>query len=107
MTYKELIEEIEALANAVVEECNADEELYNDYLHELIDNHEWIIYTSSSWELVYLSRTTDYALYESGCSEFDDMGLECSNPVDRTMTQMAYCVLYAAVHNKLYEMYEA
>jgi hypothetical protein len=85
ITQHEYWVEVKALAKSALKECARDAEGARDYLHELVDGHQWVIYTYYAAQVLQHSRNED-AWFE----DFD--GGEFSSYAD-AVSKMAYAAL--------------
>lgn len=64
-------EEIRALAAEAIRECNGDREAIDEWLHESIDSHEWVIYTFKAQFVALVCECDAFdALYDATGSGF-------------------------------------
>ena len=91
-TLESLLEDIES-AKAI----NPHETDINDKLHEVIDWHEWVIYTHSAWQVMTEMRYDDITV-----SEFEQLscGMDFTD-LDNVATVFAYSALYGHALNEL------
>ena len=76
-------EEIRSLAAEAIAECDGDRERIDDWLHETIDGHEWVIYT---FKAQFVALVCDCDAWDA--AEVDDPEV---GPV-RT-ERVAYCAM--------------
>ena len=96
----ELVEDAEELEEKVAEitrmidNVDADDldDVY-DIIHEMVDGHEWVIYTSRAWDVAHLMRGDDNA-----CSMFEEIGcIRSCESLDNLICRFAYCALHSNV----------
>lgn len=64
-------EEICRLAAEAIAECNGDREAIDEWLHESIDSHEWVIYTFKAQFVALVCECDAFdALYDATGSGF-------------------------------------
>ena len=80
-----------------LKEYDLDAESFQDFLHEDIDGHQWIIYTYYAKQICCNCDTSE------GEELFDEWD---SNPegFNDYVTKLAYCVLYQECCNIAYDM---
>lgn len=94
ISYKEYWREVKSLAKQAKKEKRAGYDP-TDIVHELVDGHQWIIYTAYNPFVLIHSQNED-ALFDSmGSSEFESYS--------DAMAKMAYFALEADVMNELGE----
>ncbi len=95
-TYHEYHSEIESLAEQYKAEDPVDRddvEDAEDWLHQTIDGHEFVIYTAKAWAVCWHSQHED-AVFEDGeaLGDLDNMG--------SIMCRAAYYAMRADVHER-------
>ena len=66
LSHKAYWEEIQALIEQVMEEAAERQEMPADILWELIDSHEWVIYTHQAQSILPHTRNENYVVEEWG-----------------------------------------
>jgi hypothetical protein len=89
MTRAEYWDEIECLAVDVTREARERGKDIGDVLHETIDCHEWVIYTSRNLEVLRFTRNEDAA--------WDDGLVGDSASFCDTIAVAAYCAMRSDV----------
>lgn len=94
LTERQYYDEVKSIAKEL-RNAIADGEAQYDYLHELVDGHQWVIYSAYNLEILLVSRNDEYMLTELGeesaVSALKDGGLS------QLHMQLAYWALYADV----------
>ena len=68
-----------------------------DKVHEMVDDHEWVIYDSNAWDIAHLMSGD-----ENACSEFEELvHFENGKSLDDLIQQFAFCALSANVSDEM------
>jgi len=68
-----------------------------DKVHEMVDDHEWVIYDSNAWDIAHLMSGD-----ENACSEFEELvHFENGKSLDDLIQQFAFCALRANVSDEM------
>jgi len=95
ITLQEYAAECKAVAKAIVEECEGNEDDFHDRLHEEIDSHQWIIYTYYNLQVLTHSRNDG--------AYFDNFGPLTADGFSDAMVKMAFAAFYQDVSEELSE----
>lgn len=93
ITMKEYWREVAAIAREAKKRARSEHQDIQDILHEMIDGHEWIIYTWANPYVLIHSRNED--------ALFDSMGETVAKSYSEIMQQMAYFALETDVQNEI------
>ena len=92
MTYQEIQNEAEEIAQAVISEVDTYGGDADELIHQAVDGNQYVIYYSMAWDLVSSVRRYDQSLFiEAECSVSGMF--EGSESLDQQMTVMAYEIL--------------
>lgn len=102
VTQKEYWKEVREMAQGIIEEGHRQDksgddlrEWSTDYLHEAIDNHEWVIYTwANPYVLIHCSSGAEDALFEN-------QGAVEASSYSQIIQLMAFYALYEDVAGEL------
>lgn len=99
----EVNEELESLSEEIKEMIDnmqlsdSDFDYISDYVHEIADGHEWVIYYNKAWTIARLMSSDD-----STCRLFDDLGcIQSGKSLDDIICQFAYCAIEASLNDEL------
>lgn len=99
MTQREYYEQIRAIAEEIRKEAEGDNEREHDLVHEAVDGHQWIIYTSYNLDVLKHSRNES--------AYFADFGaLEGCNSFSEVTVKLAYAAMSRDVFEALAELPE-
>ena len=107
MEYNEYWNEIETLADTVVEQAikDSDNDIEDamdralDLLHEVVDGHQWIIYNSYNLDVIKWSRNEDYGIDHFGTEWLEK---ELKKGLDALHNAVAFWAFYADISEKVY-----
>lgn len=111
ITYNEYWKEVSATAECILKESLADndnnleqaqEEINDSRLHETIDGHQWIIYTTYNLSVILHSTNCDYYIDNFGK---EAAGESLESGVDVLHLHIAFWAFYADVQEKLEGLY--
>ncbi len=93
ISYAEYWKEVRAMAKGVKRQAKERDEDEYDVLHEMVDGHEWIIYTWA-YPWVLIQSANEDAL-------FDEMGPTEATDYAQIMGQMAFMAFRADIAEEL------
>ena len=91
MNFADVVKECESIAQMILEDTHGPE--IDDAIWEAIDNHQWIIYTGKSWDVVNAARL-------AGGHWLDDADAEVINnqgpmfEIDGYITALAFFIMF-------------
>ena len=92
-------EEIELVSEMIddMQLTDIDFDYISDYIHEIADSHEWVIYYGKAWDVARLMSGDD-----STCRLFNDLGgIQPGKSLDDLICQFAYCAIEASLQDEL------
>ena len=95
---RQAIADKETEIDAAIEALTLDDldDVY-DKVHEMVDDHEWVIYDSNAWDIAHLMSGD-----ENACSEFEELvHFENGKSLDDLIQQFAFCALSANVSDEM------
>ena len=95
MNASEYAEEITALARSLEEQCQESGSDVSDVLHEMIDGHQWVIYTHLAREVLLHS--------DNDCEIFDVVGPVEVSDWGTLFSQAAYFAMVSDVSGEIDE----
>ena len=96
---REYYKEISALAKQIAEEVEGDTDRASDLAHEIMDGHQWIIYTY--YNLQVLEHSRNESAYFENCGSLD------ADSYCDAMAKMAFAAMLQDVYEELQDACEA
>ena len=95
MTRDEYQTEVQDLARQIRDEAREYDRDVEDVLHETVDGHEWVIYTT---------KATYVMAHASNPDAYQDLGIDASGGWSQFVSQAAYCALAQDVRDALADL---